>query len=257
MKLKRDEIPAMFRGMAHELSNVLTYLLPTIKEIGCFHQDLLRDPGVISGTPAGPVEGMIAADVERMDRQLAMGGTRLSHFFRDLRLGSVPLSPDRYQPVDLSAMLLGMARAVLPAVVVAPDLWDGAPEVLVEADPALLEEAVARMLRAAVGWARAAQIPQPVEVSLSVLAPGPAGGPGRALLRALLPGEQEVLPSPGNLLEMLCPSESGTQRSERGPLGILVGAHLLRIHGGDLHAIREPGGVALCGELPLLGPHSQ
>lgn len=251
MNSKHDPIALLCRGMAHEISNLLTFLLPAVREAGALHGELL---GTLRSAP-GPValaEHFGPDDIERLDRQLGLAGARLSHFHRDLRLAHAELAPEQVQPVDLYAVLRRLVRAG-PAQEAPVELEPMAPASappIIQGDPQLVEEGLGRLVRAARGWARTVKIG--VRLGLERSPDGTA-----ARVTALLPGDPAALPAPEDLLAMLCPSESGAIRAERGPLGIVVGAHLLRLHGGNLFAERGAAGVSLCAELPLPAPPSQ
>jgi hypothetical protein len=246
-----DDLSRLCHGLAHEFSNILTYLIPAISESAqCFHMlsSLLAAPQ----EPEDPALRRLRAefspaDLARIERQLQLAGGRLSLIFRDLRLCGASSGPG--VPVDLHAALcqvlpdMGAGIALPPIEVLEPP----AP-VLVHADPSLLGEALSRLLRAAVGWARTLHPPAGVQIRLEPRQ-------GMAHLIIALRGDKERLPSPECLLDMLCPSENGAERAERGLLGVLIAGRLLRLHGGTLSAGPEDaeggGGVALYAQLPL------
>ncbi len=247
--------------MAHELSNTLTFMLPTFQEVGSLHQDLLT---LLSGDEERhsamideprrfgrlAIEARVTPeDLLRMNRQLQLSESRLRRFHQDLRLGCAAPQPDQAGEVALHLLVQAMASSplLLSPPAKAPVLEIATPPAtFVHGDPALLSEALARMLRAALGWARTVGPQQRVCLSLVPL-PGDL-----SRLSALIPGDPARLPAPEHLLQMLCPSESGAQRAERGPLGIVIGAHLFRVHGGELLAQRQAEGVALFCDLPRL-----
>src|SRR5207302_1579810 len=104
MHTKPDDLYRVSRGLSHELSNVLTYLLPALSDSGQIIEilrGLVRD-GSEAGTAAAV--GLLRrefslADLERLDRQLQLGGQRISLMFRDLKVAYQPPGP--LGPVDL------------------------------------------------------------------------------------------------------------------------------------------------------------
>lgn len=243
-----DDFARLCRGLAHELSNLLTYLLPALAESGACQRELGAALAQLPANPEGALEGLRRfgatlppEELGRLGRQLELGGDRLQQIFRDLRLGFATPKAEGLRPLDLRAALReALEGAPCPPPV---ELHDGTSgELVVRWEPPLLREALGRFLRTAVVWGQAV----PTAVRLTLLRDGE-----RARIEAHLAGERSRLPSPESLLEMLCPSESGAVRAERGPLGVLVAAHLLRAHGGALSGRRDPGGVTLCAELPL------
>lgn len=256
-----DDLSRLCHGLAHEFSNVLTYLIPAISETSqCAHM-----LSALLGAPQGPEDPALRrlraefspADLARVDRQLQLAGARLSLAFKDLRLCGA--SPGPGVPVDLHAALCQVLPGAGPgAAMPSIEVLEPPAPLLVHADPSLLGEALSRVLRAAVGWARTLHPPARICIRLE-----PRQGAARLIVA--LRGEKARLPSPECLLDMLCPSENGAERAERGLLGVLVAGRLLRLHGGALFAGPEPpgldseGGVALYAELPLVqgGPTSQ
>ncbi|MCS6915780.1 MAG: hypothetical protein RMK29_15680 [Myxococcales bacterium] len=231
------------RGLSHELSNVLTYFLPALSDMDQLVQQLVPLLAEAGGADDAthPRLRQLAAQVppeelQRTLRQLQLAGSRLQHMFRDLRLGFA--APGQSERVELRAALR-QAAAGAPAFL---KLEEQPDPVWVQGDGALLEAALGRLVRAAAAWAEASS----TTARLSLWQDN-----RQAHIEALLAKGPAPLPAPEALLEMLCPAETGAVRAARGPLGVLVGAHLLRAHGGDLFARRQGGGIALCAELPL------
>ena len=258
---QNDPISMMCRGLAHELSNTLTFMLPTFQEIGSLHDDLLALlPGAAAASrPADEALREFGArvtpdDLHRINRQLQLSESRLRRFYQDLRLGFAVLQPEQVGPVALDEVVRSAAAPYLPPRAKAPVLdIDPLPAAIVNGDPSLIIEGMSRLLRSAIGWAYTVDPGQRVRLSLVLDSNGlngPNGPSPTVRVRALLPGAPSRLPPPANLLQMLCPGESGSVRAERGPLGIVIGVHLFRIHGGDLTAASEADGVALFGDLP-------
>lgn len=248
-------MPGLCRGLAHELGNTLTFLLPLAHELGEVSRALdgaaeiavgvagsgsagasvggtgpIGDSGAAPG--AGPTDDGNSADLQRIGWQLRQGSERLSRLHRDLRLAyAEDIAPGRLIVVELRAS----AREVLGS---------GEGEaVWVHAEPVALSESLRRLGRAAAGWAEVRGLAPPL---LRVVR-----GAGVGRVEAVLVGPADRLPAPDTLLEVLCPAESGAVRAERGPLGIFVGRRLLQAQGGRLLAEAGPAGVVLAAELPL------
>lgn len=261
---QQTDLARVCRGLSHELSNILTFLLPALADAGrlqALMPEVLRQVDRTEGD-GGAAQGALAPlaaalrrlssefderDIERMGRQLDLAGGRLSLVFRDLRRGYASVQPGTQIVVDLWEVLGDAVRDTDPPAVVT--LCHPEAPYLVRADPALLGEALRRVLRAAVGWSRMGH-PQPaIRARLR-------RREQEAEVRVVLLGEPERLPPPDQLLEMLCPGETGALRAERGLLGVMLAEHLLAVHGGGLSAARveehDDRGVAFLARLPLV-----